>query len=522
MMLLPLGFGGRFPSFPWATTLLCFTIFAVHLLYGSITIRRLEALHENVYHKIVLSPSYANAVTTYCTTRELPIAMSITSSQLLHRIASVSCSDDLKHKTTLSGHIKKNDAFHKAFVYTTILPYPDHFGMNDDIEELLGGIALFNKSHGIFSADNSGLFPMIVSQFLHANWFHLFSNLIVLFLVGCLVECRRSAWVMLSVFVLGGCLGFALEISQNSTFGYRSLVGASAGISAVAGLFTAFFFRFRMRFLLFVIPPFYKTFHASNLVILPLIFFASDIINSLALGTQTGVAHLAHLGGAVFGLAIGLSFEKLRPIRWPLLYGFEEQTLKQIQSHPNPHRRIHSALDLLRVNPENMLAAEAVCKETIGLIDQGFPVTPEFRDILKQFIPTLMSVHSRRKDPHLAFALVPTIPPQISLMDILDRSSQPVLVAGMKWAQSHAKYWSLLRFYEVWIVRFGGQRRLNAALADVSKILNEIKPTADNHRYLSVLYQTSPQGVLATSYYQRLQSMFESLHPSACDRKQAA
>ncbi len=518
-MFLPLGFGGRFPRFPWITSLLCLSLFLVHQFYGRDTMKRLEALHDSGFRKIVASPTYPKAVAIFCS-GELPKGLSLSGQKLLETLAAEGCPEALS--LPLPEHIKTEAIFHRAFVALGVLPHAAHFGLGTEVEPLLERLNRFNKEHAIFSGSNRDFAPLLASQFLHADWLHLFGNLLVLFLVGCLVECRRSPWVMLGTFVVGGLVGFVFDVSQQTELSYRSLIGASAGISAVAGLFTASFFRFRMKFLLFVIPPFYKTFHASSLVVLPLIFLAGDLLNSLALDTSTGVAHLAHLGGSAFGLMVGLGFEKLRPIRWPLLYDFEEKVLEDIERDPNPHERIHQALKLLQINPENMLAARSVCQDVISLVESGFPATPELRDILRDHVPTLLSVHSRRKEPGQAFALAARIPPQISLLEILDRSSQSIILQVMKWAQEEGDRWTVLRFYEVWIQRFAGPRRISGALADVNRLLDELESSLDNYHRLSQLYHARPQGPLALSYHRRLQSMYEILNRDDIERKNIA
>jgi len=367
----------------------------------------------------------------------------------------------------------------------------------------------------------AGIFPIVVSPSLQADGPYLGGNLLLLFLVGCLVECRRSPWILIGTFFACAGLGFFLHTFLRGAAKPSHLVAASSGIAAVAGLFTAYFFRFRMKFMFFVVPPFYKKFHVSSLVILPLTFYVSDFLSSISSGIEAGATHAAHLGGSVIGLAVGFSIEKLRPIRWPLLYASEEAELQAITEEPNPYQRIHRSLDLLRVNPENMLAAEIVCKETLRLISQGFPVTPEFHELLRQYVPTLMSVHLRMKNPERAFALLPRIPTQIVFPSILDRSCQAVVVAGMKWAQDRGDLWTLLRLYETWIKRFASNPLKDSVNKDLHRILSALEPSAETYRHLSLLYHTDPSGPLAPQYQQHLLEMYRTLSEDRSGKKAA-
>src|SRR5690606_19880917 len=98
---------------------------------------------------------------------------------------------------------------------------------------------------------------------------------------------------------------------------------------------------------------FYKTFHANSIIILPITFFALDLLNGLS-NADTPVAYWAHFGGAIFGLSIGLFSEKTKPIHWPMLYSFEEDIIKNISQTSSTHDRIYKSIDLLRTNPENI------------------------------------------------------------------------------------------------------------------------------------------------------------------------
>ena len=521
-MFLPLGFGGRFPRFPWVTTTLCLVIFLVHNFYGRVTMERVEATYMNVYYKTVLHPKYPGIVARFCDKKELPAALDPALREAFADVAESECVPKEDLKANIGKFVKEHADFNTAFVIRAILPHGAFFDLEKEMDHGLHQIKTLQRETGLYTAENRGGFPLLMSQFLHADWTHLLGNLLVLFLVGCLVECRRSPWIMLGTFFVGGSLGFALHTSFASAGDLSYLVGASAGIAAVSGLFTAFFFKFRMKFVFFVVPPFYKTFHASSLVILPLTFYASDVLNSISHGVDSSVAHVAHLGGSLFGLLVGLAFEKLRPIRWPLLYGFEDVELEEIQSEPSPHERIHRALALLRINPENMLASQIVCEETLRLIGQGYPVTPEFSELLRQHVPTLMSVYTRMKNPNKAFELLPQIPTQVSFSSILDRSSQPVIVAGMKWAQERGDLWTLLRLYETWASRYAGQKRRLAALSDVGRIIESLEKTPENYRRLSQLYHTSPRGPLADIYHQSLVTLYQTLSESRLERNKAA
>ncbi len=152
---------------------------------------------------------------------------------------------------------------------------------------------------------------IITYMFMHANFWHLFSNMITLFFLGRLFEQYLGPKKMLSTYFLSGLAGAVLYFAAQNTFplfasyGGAPMVGASAsvmgiiiGIATYAPNVEVFLFGvFRIR--LFVIA---------------LLMAMMDI---LSLGELDQVAHFAHLGGAIFGFVAMSQFKKGKDIsRW--------------------------------------------------------------------------------------------------------------------------------------------------------------------------------------------------------------
>jgi hypothetical protein len=95
-------------------------------------------------------------------------------------------------------------------------------------------------------------------------------------------------------YLFGGIAGGVLEIIAHAVFPALQntqivIVGASGSIMAI--FMTLAFYRPNLNVMLFGIFP-------IRLIFLALFFLISDLIS---LGTNDGVAHFAHLGGAIFG-----------------------------------------------------------------------------------------------------------------------------------------------------------------------------------------------------------------------------
>lgn len=138
---------------------------------------------------------------------------------------------------------------------------------------------------------------LITHAFIHANWEHLFVNMIVLFSFGQAIEAYfkyyfgNNAILNYALLYLGGILAsniYALIKHRNNYF-YNS-VGASGAVSAV--LFAAILFDPRRDILFFFILP------------IPGILFAILYLvysYQMSMKQKDNVAHDAHFLGALFG-----------------------------------------------------------------------------------------------------------------------------------------------------------------------------------------------------------------------------
>lgn len=147
-----------------------------------------------------------------------------------------------------------------------------------------------------------GPVTLITSMFLHANFMHVFGNMLYLFVFGDDIEEVLGHWRFLGFYLACGVVGGLLFVlvDPNST---TELIGASG---AVAGVISAY--------LLF--RPCAKIWCLLGLI--PLHIRAYWIIGSWAIvqvveattGVQDGVAYWAHVGGLIAGAVL---FVVMRP-----------------------------------------------------------------------------------------------------------------------------------------------------------------------------------------------------------------
>ncbi len=190
-----------------------------------------------------------------------------------------------------------------------------------------------------------GPLRMLTSAFVHDGWIHLLGNLLFLYLVGCNLEDRWTRGGFLAFYLLG-----ALVAAASYGLMHRGspipLIGASGAVSAAMGGFLVVLGAAKIRFfyLLWIFIHFRTgSFHSPAYVALP-IWFVLQLLNAglEGAGAGGGVAYSAHVGGFVFGAAVGVAMRmsgwdrKLDERDDEVIYDAE----RDIGHLPNIHERI--------------------------------------------------------------------------------------------------------------------------------------------------------------------------------------
>lgn len=135
-------------------------------------------------------------------------------------------------------------------------------------------------------------------QFLHGNWLHLGTNLVLLHSMGPVLETtlgrRRYLLVYLASGVFGGLVQAGASLAWPSHFSHP-VVGASAGLCGLLAALGYLYAEDRVKGLLFFVIPFQVKAKSMLLVA----GMASMVGTVIPFGH---VAHFAHLGGLVGGL----------------------------------------------------------------------------------------------------------------------------------------------------------------------------------------------------------------------------
>ena len=154
-----------------------------------------------------------------------------------------------------------------------------------------------------FNAPEFHSYQFVTYMFLHAGFYHLFGNMFALWMFGRTLEYELGSKRFLTYYMICGIGAALIQIGVASLFGEDlTLLGASG---AVFGLLLAF-----------------GVLHPNNMIyIIPLPFpiKAKWFVLGYAVlevllgwsGANTGVAHFAHVGGMLWGLALLFWWRKI-------------------------------------------------------------------------------------------------------------------------------------------------------------------------------------------------------------------
>jgi membrane associated rhomboid family serine protease len=147
---------------------------------------------------------------------------------------------------------------------------------------------------------NFQIWQLITYQFMHGGFGHIFFNMFALWMFGSSIEDVFGSKKFLIFYLLAGVSAGLLQLFLSPILGgaYAPTIGASGAVFGVLIAY-AMFFPDNLIFLYFLIPVKAKYLIAFLVVIE---FLAVDSASS-------GVAHLAHLGGALFGF-LYIMFDK--------------------------------------------------------------------------------------------------------------------------------------------------------------------------------------------------------------------
>jgi membrane associated rhomboid family serine protease len=143
-------------------------------------------------------------------------------------------------------------------------------------------------------------------MFMHAGWLHLGGNMLYLWIFGDNVEDRLGHAKFLIFYLLCGIAATYAQVLVNPNSNVPNL-GASGAIAGVLGAYLIMFPGGRVRVMMGrgIIPM-------PALVVIGFWFLLQVFSSFGAASSGGGVAYMAHVGGFVAGLVLGLLFGGLQ------------------------------------------------------------------------------------------------------------------------------------------------------------------------------------------------------------------
>ena len=157
---------------------------------------------------------------------------------------------------------------------------------------------------------------LVTHMFMHANPAHLFFNMFALYMFGTALEMVWGPKKFLSFYLISGfgavmlhMLVWTMELKALSPGAYEvAMTNPNLGVlgasGAVFGLLAGFGMKFPNQRIMLLFPPI--PMKAKYFVG---IYALIELYLGLS-GSNTGIAHFAHLGGAIFGALLVLYWKK--------------------------------------------------------------------------------------------------------------------------------------------------------------------------------------------------------------------
>lgn len=162
-------------------------------------------------------------------------------------------------------------------------------------------------SYGLFSGEFNPI-QLLTSMFLHANFMHLFMNMIILWMVGRTLENEIGSKKFILIYIISGIGG---SLIQGIFFPYNPSLGAS---SAIFGILMSLVIIFPNKEIKLFLIPFLK-FKIKYLIGF---IFLLEVVDAVTM-VNDNIGHWAHVGGGIVGMMMSGyftgKFNKLKYLR---------------------------------------------------------------------------------------------------------------------------------------------------------------------------------------------------------------
>jgi membrane associated rhomboid family serine protease len=240
----------------------------------------------------------------------------------------------------------------------------------------------------------------LTANFLHGGWLHLIGNMWFLWLAGFVLEDVWGRWLYSAFYLIAGVAALQFYAWTNPG-SITPTLGASGAVAALMGAFLVRFPKMKIEMAWLFFFRLYR-FKAAAYWLLPL-WLVMEIFYGSLMGSSSGVAHWAHVGGFLFGAAAALAIQHS---------GLEHKANKAIEEQVNwttdpeleqanglmEHGQFDEALTLLK----NHVAVKPNSIDSWNLLRQIYHRQADTKSYLEATVKTC-GLHLRAHEVEAAF-----------------------------------------------------------------------------------------------------------------------
>lgn len=343
--------------------------------------------------------------------------------------------------------------------------------IKEETEKEIRGIYL---DYDILSKSTISFYNLVKAMFSHFNFLHLLGNMYILFVFGRYVEARVGSVFYLLIYLLGGFVGlggFLLLWPVHNSY----LLGASANVFCVLGLFYASFYDKKMKVLVFYLIGKVTSFPIKYYfllfyIILELIFMLSPL---------SFVAHGAHVLGFIVGIISGVLWNKYYKLPRNFLYLYEKTEWENVSKLPDQKDFFEKSRILLIRNPFNQLVKDEVFNRFLEVEGEKILEDKFYQEYMKETLPQILKEISRKEENEKLKKFLRIVPFAISLNQVCAPLSQKDILYWIDRWIDEGSYLEALRFIHFYLEKYPKSEKRQGLLKTFDSILKNVTFTID-------------------------------------------
>ena len=260
---------------------------------------------------------------------------------------------------------------HPAHAVTAMPEYP---AFRDALRAEEASLAPYLREQKLFAKASFSWIALLKAQFLHADWMHLLGNMAFFLIFAIPLEQRIGSAMLAALYFAGGSAGLLFQVAMYSS-PLTYIIGASANVSTIFGAFMILFWSHSIRVW---VSLFFAVNHevlVRTWVYVPVFFVLGDLTG--AIGPDSGVGHMAHLGGFAAGAAVAWQVFRKLDVPEPFVYPFEVELFSAARAAKDPEKKLALLRELMIFNPRNTTVMFAAWEQISMLPEREWAELPK-------------------------------------------------------------------------------------------------------------------------------------------------